>query len=222
MLPRSSTKRWAACRSGIAAVVLCLLEGMTPEQAARHLGWPVGTVHSRLARGRERLRGRLTRRGLMVPAGLRATASMYPKAGVAVVPAASRRDDGPSCVEDRERPGPRRDGTGGGRLADGNDLKVHAHDQHANPDGNAPDARPRHRRRRGWSLARSREIAVSRGRSAGRLRSTHPPRERHRRPRLTFPTIPYLRVPGSAWGRHDSGPPRSSPTWHWRPTGRPS
>src|SRR4051812_43085786 len=38
-----------------AAVVLCLLEGMSPEQAARHLGWPVGTVHSRLARGRERL-----------------------------------------------------------------------------------------------------------------------------------------------------------------------
>jgi RNA polymerase sigma-70 factor (ECF subfamily) len=47
-----------------AAVVLCLLEGLTPEQAARHLGWPVGTVHSRLARGRERLRDRLTRRGI--------------------------------------------------------------------------------------------------------------------------------------------------------------
>jgi hypothetical protein len=52
------------------AVVLCLLEGLTPEQAARHLGCPVGTVHSRLARGREQLRGRLTRRGLAVPAGL--------------------------------------------------------------------------------------------------------------------------------------------------------
>jgi RNA polymerase sigma factor (sigma-70 family) len=47
-----------------AAVVLCLLEGLTPEQAARQLGWPAGTVHSRLARGRERLRGRLTRQGL--------------------------------------------------------------------------------------------------------------------------------------------------------------
>ncbi len=46
------------------AVVLCLLEGLTPEQAAQQLGWPAGTVHSRLARGRERLRGRLTRRGL--------------------------------------------------------------------------------------------------------------------------------------------------------------
>jgi RNA polymerase sigma factor (sigma-70 family) len=44
-------------------VVLCDLEGQTHEQAARHLGCPVGTVKSRLARGRERLRGRLERRG---------------------------------------------------------------------------------------------------------------------------------------------------------------
>ena len=33
-----------------AAVVLCYLEGLTHEQAARRLGWPVGTVRSRLAR----------------------------------------------------------------------------------------------------------------------------------------------------------------------------
>jgi RNA polymerase sigma factor (sigma-70 family) len=52
------------------AIVLCLVEGLTPEQAARHMNCPVGTVHSRLARGRERLRGRLTRRGVAVPAGL--------------------------------------------------------------------------------------------------------------------------------------------------------
>ena len=42
-----------------APVVLCDLEGCTHEQAARHLGWPVGTVKSRLSRGRERLRDRL-------------------------------------------------------------------------------------------------------------------------------------------------------------------
>ncbi len=46
------------------AVVLCDLEGLTQEQAASRLGWPLGTVRSRLARGRDRLRGRLTRRGL--------------------------------------------------------------------------------------------------------------------------------------------------------------
>jgi RNA polymerase sigma factor (sigma-70 family) len=51
-------------------VVLCELEGRSHEQAARHLGWPLGTVKSRLARGRDRLRNRLTRRGLDPVAGL--------------------------------------------------------------------------------------------------------------------------------------------------------
>jgi RNA polymerase sigma factor (sigma-70 family) len=44
-------------------VVLCDLEGCTHEHAASQLGCPVGTVKSRLARGRERLRERLIRRG---------------------------------------------------------------------------------------------------------------------------------------------------------------
>src|SRR3954462_9287271 len=52
-----------------AAIVLCCLEGLTQEQAARHRGGPIGTVQSRLARGRERLRGRLARRGLAPLAG---------------------------------------------------------------------------------------------------------------------------------------------------------
>jgi RND family efflux transporter MFP subunit len=47
-----------------AAIVLCDLEGLTEGQAAARLGLPVGTVRSRLARGRERLRSRLERRGL--------------------------------------------------------------------------------------------------------------------------------------------------------------
>ena len=41
-------------------VVLCYLEGLTQEEAARRLGWPIGTVGVRLMRARERLRGRLT------------------------------------------------------------------------------------------------------------------------------------------------------------------
>ncbi len=45
-------------------IVLCDLEGLTHEQAARLLGTPVGTIKSRLARGRERLRDRLSRRRL--------------------------------------------------------------------------------------------------------------------------------------------------------------
>jgi RNA polymerase sigma factor (sigma-70 family) len=52
----------------LAPIVLCHLEGLTHEQAAQRLEWPVGTVRSRLARGRDRLRAGLTRRGL-APAG---------------------------------------------------------------------------------------------------------------------------------------------------------
>jgi RNA polymerase sigma factor (sigma-70 family) len=45
-------------------ILLCHLEGLTHEQAAERLGCPVRTIQSRLARGRERLRDRLTRRGV--------------------------------------------------------------------------------------------------------------------------------------------------------------
>ena len=47
-----------------APLVLCDLEDLTHEQAALQLGWPVGTVKSRLSRGRDKLRSRLARRGL--------------------------------------------------------------------------------------------------------------------------------------------------------------
>jgi RNA polymerase sigma factor (sigma-70 family) len=50
--------------------VLCYLEGKTNEQAALCLGCPKGTVLSRLARARERLRTRLTRRGVAPDAAL--------------------------------------------------------------------------------------------------------------------------------------------------------
>ncbi|QDV32883.1 sigma-70 family RNA polymerase sigma factor [Tautonia plasticadhaerens] len=46
------------------AVALCDLEGCTHDEAARRLGWPVGSVRSRLSRGRARLRDQLSRRGV--------------------------------------------------------------------------------------------------------------------------------------------------------------
>jgi RNA polymerase sigma factor (sigma-70 family) len=51
-------------------VILCYLEGLTNAQAAGRLGCPVGTVATRLARARDRLRTRLTRHGLALSAGL--------------------------------------------------------------------------------------------------------------------------------------------------------
>ncbi len=67
------------------AVVLCDLEGLTQEQAARQLGWPDGTVRSRLARGRERLRERLTRRGLAPAVNLAGQRPLIDLTSVALV-----------------------------------------------------------------------------------------------------------------------------------------
>ena len=49
-------------------VVLCYFEGLTLDEAARRLRCPAGTVRSRLARARDKLRRGLTRRGVVLPA----------------------------------------------------------------------------------------------------------------------------------------------------------
>ena len=54
-------------------LILCHLQGLTDELAARQLGCPVGTVRSRLARARALLQKRIVRRGFSLPAGAVAT-----------------------------------------------------------------------------------------------------------------------------------------------------
>ena len=65
-----------------APLLLCYLEGKTRDEAARELGWSIGTIRGRLQRGRELLRSRLIRRGLTLSAAL--LASMLAENAVAV------------------------------------------------------------------------------------------------------------------------------------------
>src|SRR5207302_89368 len=51
------------------AIILCDLEGKTRREAAQQLGWPEGTLSSRLARGRGMLARRLARHGLALSGG---------------------------------------------------------------------------------------------------------------------------------------------------------
>ena len=67
------------------AVVLCYFEGLTLDEAAKRLRCPAGTLRSRLARAREKLRARLTRRGVIVPAAALA-ALLEPRGAQASVP----------------------------------------------------------------------------------------------------------------------------------------
>ena len=66
-----------------APLVLCYLEGLTHDEAACRLACPVGTVRSRLARGRDRLRAHLMRRGFGPSA-----VALPPTLPLAVVPPA--------------------------------------------------------------------------------------------------------------------------------------
>jgi RNA polymerase sigma factor (sigma-70 family) len=50
-----------------APMVSCYLEGLTHDEAALRLGWPVGTLRSRMSRARALLQRRLTRRGISAP-----------------------------------------------------------------------------------------------------------------------------------------------------------
>ncbi|MEX2120778.1 MAG: sigma-70 family RNA polymerase sigma factor [Pirellulales bacterium] len=66
-----------------AAIVLADLEGRSRQEAARQLGVPEGTLSSRLARGRELLRRRLSKRGLALgPAAVVSALAEQAAAGV--------------------------------------------------------------------------------------------------------------------------------------------
>jgi RNA polymerase sigma factor (sigma-70 family) len=49
-------------------IILCYFEGIALDDAARRLHWPAGTLRSRLARARDKIRRGLTRRGIVLSA----------------------------------------------------------------------------------------------------------------------------------------------------------
>jgi RNA polymerase sigma factor (sigma-70 family) len=51
-------------------LLLCYLQGLSRDEAARQLGWSVQSLKGRLERGRQKLRARLVRRGITLSAGL--------------------------------------------------------------------------------------------------------------------------------------------------------
>jgi RNA polymerase sigma factor (sigma-70 family) len=68
-------------------VLVCYFEGLTHEQASARLGWPIGTVKGRLARARELLRKRLSRRGVTLSAPVLAARLAFPELSVPVTDA---------------------------------------------------------------------------------------------------------------------------------------
>jgi RNA polymerase sigma factor (sigma-70 family) len=70
-----------------APLVLHYLEGKTVEQVAAELGWPCGTVCVRLTRGKDRLRNRLAKRGMVTSAGAVAVVLAEQTASASLTPA---------------------------------------------------------------------------------------------------------------------------------------
>ncbi len=151
-------------------VVLCYLEDMTYQQAADQLRWSEATTRGRLARARDLLRARLTRRGVtLAGTGLfvAGTASAVPAALVQATVRAARHL---GLGRDRRRRGlfhdDRPDEAGGAdhddRPAQG-DRRGRARHRHAGRGGHRPGRVDDRRRRRpvlavapdrdGWSRA---------------------------------------------------------------------
>ena len=119
-------------------VVLCYLEGLSTDAAALRLGCPKGTVLSRLSRARERLQGRLTRRGLAPSLG-----PLFAGIAPESVPPGSANCDGSGLIEFRQTTGDRHRPivSRGCRPCQGSDFR-HDDLQAEGPGRSGPGLRP--------------------------------------------------------------------------------
>ena len=122
-------------------VVLCYFEGLTLDEAAQRLRWPAGTVGSRLARARDKLRRGLTRRGMVLSTAALA-AALNPKSASARI--ASHLCDTTTrtamkFVAGHTARGRRGSGSGGAPIHVGPQAEIHR-------AGLAGTRRPRNRR----------------------------------------------------------------------------
>ncbi|WP_422929080.1 RNA polymerase sigma factor [Singulisphaera sp. PoT] len=134
------------------AVVLCYLEGRTHEMAAEELGCPVGTIRSRLAAARERLKGAPNAEGHRLGRAAGMARRVVGQARGLVV-------NGPACGPGRRRHlgghadrtrtrGAGRDGLGRRPRLDGRKPHSHAHKTLHAPGDDGPRGRRRDGRRR--------------------------------------------------------------------------
>jgi len=80
-----------------APLVLCCLEGASRDEAAQRLGWSLAQVKDRLERGRELLRSRLVRRGV-VPSAALGAALLVSETGWATLPVLLANDTARSVL----------------------------------------------------------------------------------------------------------------------------
>ncbi len=122
-------------------VVLCDLEGKSQREAARQLGWPAGTLTTRLTRARKMLARRLSRQGIALSASALVLAA-FTERGPGHAASAAGRFNRHSRGADRGRSSGNVGGIRAGRRTFPRSPSSHVSDQDQKRFGDCPGRRP--------------------------------------------------------------------------------